>query len=101
MIIYNVTVNVEKDIQEEWIKWMKEVHIPDMLNTGLFEGHKFLRLLNEEPENTGVTYAVQCFCEDMKKLQLYMAQHAPALQKEHTERYKDKFVAFRTLLEEV
>ena len=101
MIIYNVTVNVEKDIQEDWVKWMKEVHIPDVLNTDLFEGHKFLRLLNEEANNTGVTYAIQYFCKDMKTLQTYMGQHAPRLQEEHTARYKEKFVAFRTLLEEV
>ena len=37
----------------------------------------------------------------MKKLQEYMGQHAPALQKDHTDRYKDKCVAFRTLLEEI
>lgn len=101
MIIYNVTVNVEKDVAEEWAIWMKEVHIPDVLNTGLFQGHKFLRLLNEESENTGKTYAIQYFCDSMKTLQQYMGQHAPALQKDHTERFKDKFVAFRTLLEEV
>ena len=67
----------------------------------MFDGHKFLRLLNEESENTGVTYASQYFCENMQKLQTYMGQHAPALQKEHTDRYEGKFVAFRTLLEEV
>lgn len=101
MIIYNVTVNVENNTKDEWLKWMKEVHIPDVINTGLFQGHKFLRLLNEEENNTGTTFAIQYFCESMQKLQEYMGQHAPALQKEHTERYKDKFVAFRTLLEEV
>ena len=101
MIIYNVTVNVDKDIQEDWLTWMKDTHIPDVINTGLFDGHKLLRLLNEEPDNPGVTYAIQYFCENMKKLQEYMGQYAPALQQEHTDRYKDKFVAFRTLLEEV
>ena len=101
MIIYNVTVNIEKDTQTEWLKWMKEEHIPDVLATGLFEGHKVLRLLNEESENTGVTYAIQYYCENMKKLQKYMAQHATALQQAHLNRFKDKFVAFRTLLEEV
>jgi hypothetical protein len=30
----------------------------------------------------------------------YQEKHAPALQKDHYDRYKDKFVAFRTLLKE-
>jgi hypothetical protein len=29
----------------------------------------------------------------------YQRDHAPRLQKEHSEKYKGKFVAFRTLLE--
>jgi hypothetical protein len=36
-----------------------------------------------------------------EKLDDYQKNFAPELQKAHTERYKDKFVAFRTLLEEV
>jgi hypothetical protein len=35
----------------------------------------------------------------MATMQKYMGLHAPYLQKAHGERYKDKFVAFRTLLE--
>jgi hypothetical protein len=31
----------------------------------------------------------------------YQDNHAPALQVEHTEKFKDQFVAFRTILEMV
>ena len=40
MIIYNVTVNVEAEIHNDWISWMKEVHIPDVMNTGYFLENK-------------------------------------------------------------
>jgi len=36
MILYNVTVKIMKPLEAEWLKWMKEVHIPDVINTGLF-----------------------------------------------------------------
>ncbi len=39
MIIYNVTVNVEKEVEEVWVNWMKETHIPEILATGLFHEH--------------------------------------------------------------
>jgi hypothetical protein len=101
MILYNVTVNVENDVREEWVEWMKSVHIPDVLQTGYFSGHTFLKLLNEEAGGSGTTYAVQYHCPSLAHLQRYLEQEAPRLQREHIERYKGKFVAFRTFLETV
>ncbi len=34
MFIYNVTVNVEKEIHDEWFDWMKNTHVHDVMNTG-------------------------------------------------------------------
>lgn len=98
MILYNVTLNIEESIQDDWLIWMKNKHIPDVMNTGLFKGHKILKLKEPKPES-GITYSVQYFCDSMEKLNLYFEKKAPALQAEHTERYKTKFVAFRTILE--
>ena len=35
----------------------------------------------------------------MDDLAAYQKEHAPRLQREHTEKFKDKFAAFRTILE--
>ena len=96
MFIYNVTVTLEESIHTEWLKWMKESHIPDVMKTGFFTENKICKLITEEAE---VTYAVQYTFRKMEDLQAYRKQHAPRLQKEHTERFKDKFAAFRTILE--
>ncbi len=101
MIIYNVTVNVDSDIVEDWLQWMKEKHIPDVMNTGKFTGFKFCKILSTQPDETGHTFAIQYFCNNLETLQAYQQEDAPALQKEHTERYGDKAAAFRTLLEEM
>lgn len=98
MIIYNVTVKVDNDVHDEWFKWMKEVHIPEVLKTGYFEHNRFYRVLVEDDD--GITYSIQYQCQNIHKLEEYYEKHAPKLQQEHAERYKDKFVAFRTLLEE-
>ena len=96
-IIYNVTVNIDDSVHDEWLRWMKEKHIPDVMNTGCFLENKICRILvNEE---SGTSYSIQYTCESMEKLNEYRQKHAPRLQKEHSERYRDKFVAFRTLLE--
>ena len=97
MYIYNVTVNIDDSVLEEWLKWMKEVHIPDVMNTGLFESNKLCRVMVDE--ESGSTYSVQYVVKDMETMQLYQEMYAANLQKEHNDKFKDKYVAFRTMLE--
>lgn len=97
MIIYNVTVKVDQDIHEDWVKWMNEIHIPDVMKTGCFIQNEMAKVLVDEAD--GLTYSIQYRSESMLPLNKYFKEFAPKLQEEHTRRYKDKFVAFRTLLE--
>ncbi len=99
MILYNVTVNVEPSIHEEFVNWLKKTHIPEVLQTGLFVKYSFLRLISDDPESIGTTYAVQYFLKDLKDFVNYTENYSPALQKKTKDRYGDKVVAFRTLLE--
>ena len=99
MILYNVTVQVEHSVVEDWLKWMREVHIPDVLKTKLFTEYKLCRLLNDEHSTYGVTYAVQYFLESSDDLDTYQKHYAPRLQADHYDRYGDKCLAFRTVLE--
>lgn len=101
MIIYNVTVNVEQSIADEWLHWMKKEHIPKVMKTGCFEDFKVLKMLNEHTDVEGLTYAVQYFAENIKIINTYFSQHAPGLQNESFRKYGEKAVAFKTLLEEV
>ena len=99
MIIYNVTVNIADGVHHEWLQWMKEVHIPDVMNTGLFIEYKFCRILVEE--ESGTTYSVQYSCKSIDDYNKYKEEYAPKLQQEHSKKFADKFVAFRTLMEVV
>lgn len=98
MYIYNVTVNIEDDVHEDWLHWMKTKHIPEVMATGCFVANRLLKVLSEI-ENNGSTYSVQYYFNRMEEYVRYQDKYAPALQDDHRERYKDKFVAFRTLLE--
>jgi hypothetical protein len=98
MILYNVTVNIENELSADWVKWMKEVHIPEVMATGSFLEYKMFRIMHEE-EGGGISYCVQYFASSMNELMDYQQKFAPALQAKTKERYKDRFVAFRTVLE--
>lgn len=97
MIIYNVTVKIANEVHDDWVNWMKTKHIPDVMATGKFTKYTFSKVLVEDPE--GTNYSIQYTCESLAHLDQYQEEHALELQQEHATRYKDQFVAFRTLLE--
>ncbi len=101
MVIYNVTLNVDNHILDEWISWMKEEHIPKVMETGFFTDFHFLKLLSGEQSEDTTTYAVQYKCATVKELADYLDNHAHALQKEHRDAFGEQVLAFRTMLEEI
>ena len=101
MILYNVTVNIDADVEEEWIEWMKTTHIPEVMETGFFREYRMLRMLSESPDETGKTYAIQYIADNLGQLETYLNTAAPKLQKATIIRYGTKLASFRTVLEEV
>ncbi len=99
MFLYNVTVNVDDEAQDQWIEWMRESHIPDVLQTGLFEAATFSKLMVEE--EAGTTYAIQYRLRDMESFRIYQEMYAENLQNEHTKRFGENTVAWRTFMEVV
>lgn len=96
-ILYNVTVKIETAIAPEWLDWMKNVHIPDVMATGCFESYKLTRILGDDDEH-GTGFAIQYVAGDMDLFRHYQDNFAPGLQAHHSSRYADRYVAFRTLM---
>ncbi len=97
MYIYNVTINIEESCQQEWLKWMREKHIPEMLATGKFSKAKMCQVMIKE-EMGGVTYSVQYTTDSKETLEKYYKEDAPKLREEGMKLFAGKFVAFRTEL---
>ncbi|MBC7885189.1 MAG: DUF4286 family protein [Saprospiraceae bacterium] len=97
-LLYNVTIKVEAPYHEDWLKWMKQTHIPDVMATGHFESYRLTRLLGDEDEY-GIGYAVQYLAHNHDAFNDYEQHHAKRLQKDHQDRYAGKYVAFRTIME--
>ncbi len=97
MYIYNVTTNIEESVHEEWLIWMKETHIPDVLATGKFLNAKMCKVLVEE-DMGGITYSVQFTTIDKVTLKRYYEEDAPRLRQDAAKLFAGKFVSFRTEL---
>ncbi|MEX1239057.1 MAG: DUF4286 family protein [Cyclobacteriaceae bacterium] len=100
MLLYNVTVGVDKDAEEEWLQYMREKHIRDVLNTGLFVESKMYKVLHDQDEGT-ISYSIQYFARSIEDVQQYLEVFAPSLIEEHRKRFQNRHVAFMTLLDEV
>lgn len=97
MIIYNVTINVQEDIEQEWLVWMQQTHIPEVIATGKFVKALMTKVRVEE-DMGGVTYSIQYGCPSQELLDAYYEDDQERLQ-EAGNKFAGKFVAFRTELE--
>jgi len=99
MIIYSVTIIIEASIETDWVDWMKTVHVPDVLRTGCFTECRIYKIVVSEGEEP--SYVMQYQCRSIEEYHRYRDNFAPALQKEHSDRFAGKFRGSRQLLEEV
>lgn len=98
MIVYNLTLKVEPAIEAEWVRWQKNEHIPEVMTSGQFTDYKFYRLLDQD-ESDGITYVVQYFATDIHHYNKYIDSFAPDLRKKALNKWGDKFIAFRTVMQ--
>lgn len=100
MVIYNVTCKVDKSISEDWLRWLLQEHIHDIIGTGLFQDAQVLRLMETE-DSEGPTYAIQYRAATLEQYQDYIEKYSHEMRKKAVEKWGDKFIAFRSLLEVV
>ncbi len=98
MIIYRVTVAVNKDIENDWLKWMIEIHIPDVIKTGYFIDWQFEKQILPDNSPDKTTYIINYCANSISDYQQYSEREAPRLREEHNKKYSGKFQASRIVL---
>ncbi|MDD2986154.1 DUF4286 family protein [Flavobacterium sp.] len=97
MILYNVTINIDSSVHDQWMHWMQTKHINDVLATGKFSSARMVKVLVEEEGS--MTYSIQYTTENKEKLNRYFQEDAPQLRQEGLALFGDKMLAFRTELQ--
>jgi hypothetical protein len=100
MIVYNVTTKVEHNIAGAWLAWLKEEHIPDLVATGCFT-HAIILQITETDDSEGPTYAVQYHAESRQLYDCYIEQYADSMRKKAMDKWGNKFISFRTVMQVV
>ena len=99
MVVYSVTINIDASIEAEWLDWMQRTHVPDVLRTGCFVDCGIYKVVDAAAETS--SYVMQYHCRSREEYERYRDNFAPALQKEHTDRFAGRFRGSRQLLEQV
>jgi hypothetical protein len=100
MLLYNETIGIDRDVETEWLQWIREVYIPAVMNTGLFTDSKVYKILHDH-EDQSISYSIQYFSQSIDHIQQYIEVFGPKLMEEHRHKFANKHVVFRTLLEQV
>ena len=80
MIIYEITAKVSVELIKDYEKYMREIHIPDLLRTEYFGKAYFTR----SEENR---YRVQYHAFNQKALDNYLEKDAPRLREHFTSHF--------------
>lgn len=98
MLLYNITIAVDRNCEGEWIEWMKREQIPFIMEAGLFSDSKFYRVVtHDDPESN--SYCLQLFTDDIRKLNIFLAGPSVTFMEALQTRYAGRHAAFMTLLE--
>ncbi|MBA4139164.1 MAG: DUF4286 family protein [Segetibacter sp.] len=97
MMIYNVTMKVDWTIAEEWLQWMQEIYIREIISTGCFEKYQFVQLLQVD-DTEGPTFAAQYYARTLGNYNHYLQNHASDFNDVIGKKWGDKCIAFGTLM---
>lgn len=99
-VIYNVTVKVEESIATDWLDWLRNEHIPEIIATGCFT-HAVVSRLLEVDDSEGPTFSVQYHALSKSLYNRYIEAFAPAMRQKGFDKWGDRFIAFRSVMQVV
>ena len=100
MIVYNITVKVHPAIDEAWLLWQQQEHIPEIMACGQFSQWKMFRLLDQD-DSEGMTFVIQYFAPSLENYVRFTEEFEPVLRKKAFDKWGNRFIAFRTVMEVV
>lgn len=97
MILYNITVIIDTEIEEEWLSWTNQFFIPEALSTNLLVSNRLLKVIDSP--NEGATYCLQFIADTIENYNTFKDLHASVLLDKHALQFQNKSVFFTTIME--
>ena len=97
-ILYNITMQVEKQLLEDWLSWIQLEHIPGIMGTGCFIKHQVLRLMNNNQQDEQ-TFAIQYFASTIYKFNQFEENFLEHELKKISDKWNTSVMYFTTVME--
>ncbi|MDD5185416.1 MAG: DUF4286 family protein [Paludibacter sp.] len=98
MLIFNTTYLVSDNVHGAWHKWIKEQHIPFMLQFKPFSNPQVAKVITGQ-EQEGTSFSVQFHIRDMETLSIWNEKYGNAFQDNCSQQFGTEVVFFTTILE--
>lgn len=97
MLLYNTTYHVEEEVEKNFLIWLNEVYIEEVLQSGKLKSPRLCRVLSHH--DTGSCYSLQWEVEDSTVLHHWHLSQGVKLNGQLLQIFKDKVVGIPTLME--
>lgn len=98
MIIYNTTFSVPKDLQNEFLDFIRDEYIPQALKTNLLKEPRLARVFGRDEDN-GLSYALEFKTDSVEDLERWNQAVGQKLYAQLTAKFKQNILGFATLLQ--
>ena len=65
MVVYKVIIQIEKKIEKEWLKWMYDVHIPEIMDLKIFYKSRLFSIIKIK-EKEFSSYCIEYYCASLE-----------------------------------
>ena len=97
MVIYKVIIHIQKEIEPDWLSWMKKEHVPEIMSLNIFMKSKIFQILHPKKHDLK-SYCIEYHCNSINDYDKYKNNYAKSIQKKHSEKYKGQFNAKRLII---
>lgn len=98
MLIFNTTFLVSDKAHGPWLKWVREQHIPFMLESEMFTKPQVAKVFSNEDQE-GTSYSVQFHVTDLVTLENWHIKYAKNFEQNFAEKFGPEVIFFATVLE--
>lgn len=100
MIIYNVTINIDAEVLNEALEWIKHTHIARIKNDKIADNCYILQILSTQVEE-GHTYCLHYELKDRQALLDNLTDMEDKLTGSLRDLFGEKVLTFSTILEKI
>ena len=102
MILYNITLNMDSDVAEACLDYLKHSYLPQATQSGVMHSPRIHKILpHDDASARSDSYAIHFNVEKVDTLNYWIEHEGQGISKQLVEHFGDKVAGFTTVLEEI